>query len=236
MAHTKDRTSSGPTVVVISRSSEANLILKRKIETLRSETPDLNVETIHPSKVSTGIGASTDAVILNMADWSPTEAITLFDVRSTGYKGPILVLAKVLPNDATRVHKSLGGVMFLEKPFDKEELFGIVRRMIGTPLAAQRSHRRYVTNEVAEIEISASEKGKLSKVVNLSQGGAYIEFFSNAQVRIGDVVQMKIELKELQKTYNMKARVAWVSKSSRTGGPGVGVEFMGAGQLSSFFG
>lgn len=219
------------TVVIASRTEQENMILKRKLDLLEGEFKGLRFTGIHPMGLHSTVDHTSAVVILNFTEWTGREAVHLRELNELGYQGKILVIAKAEVTQAVREMKANESVVFLEKPFEHKDLQGIVRKMLTDRAVAQRIHRRFATDQDAEVEIFGRNESLASRVYNLSKGGAYVEFMTLAALRVGDMVRLKLELKDLNRTYSMPAKIVWTSHSNLGGGTGIGVEFIGPGDV-----
>ena len=141
---------------------------------------------------------------------------------------PLLVAAQTLPKDGVKFSEEKGGkIIFIEKPYEDKDFYGIVEKMVQGQQPGQRIHRRYSTNQVAKIEKMNQPSAFYGRVCNLSRGGAYIEH-SALRLNVGDFVSLKVELSEVSRNYNVNARVIWASDRNTTGRLGIGVEFIKA--------
>lgn len=218
------------TLFIASKTEQENLILQKRLESLTFEFTGLNYAGVHPAGLAACTDRLTAAVIINVPEWNTREEQCLIDLRKTGYTGPVLVTAKADQSSSLKELIEMKDVTFLDKPFETRDLVGLVRKMLKARQIAQQVHRRFPTAQEAEIE---SASGKLiTRVRNLSKGGAYLEFLTAAPLRVGETVKLRMELKDLNRTYVMPARVVWTARSSSRGA-GVGLEFTGTGDVKS---
>lgn len=212
-----------------SRTEEENQILKRKLEVLREDFNDLRFVGLHPQGLAMSARDNMAAVLINVTDWTPTESSVLSGLREAGYSGPILVIAKAMAEAAIRQLRHSATVVFLEKPFETKDLVGIVHKMLMAREVEQRIHRRFNTDEMAEIVPFDQSGIYSSRVCNMSKGGAYLEFFRSAPIRKGDMVRLKVELKEVNRVYTVPAKVVWTGRTNDAGSNfTAGVQFVGA--------
>lgn len=214
-----------PAILIASRSETENQILSKKLAPLSEGLP-FRLFTGHLQGVSHAVDAHMSLVILNMAEWSEANWTPYQDLRKSGHKEWILVMAKgsfpkQISDLATRE-----AVVFMEKPFESRDFLGLVHKILVSRSVAQRIHRRYHTNQQAELEFSNVNHKIQSKVRNLSKGGAYIEVPAVAPAAVGDVLRLRLSLNQLHKTYMMPARVIWKGRDEN-GSFGIGVEFCG---------
>lgn len=214
---------------IASRTEEENQILKRKLEVLREEFGDLRFVGLHPQGLARSAQENMAVVLINVTEWTPIENLVLSGLRDAGYTGPVMVVAKVMADTALRQLRSNQAVVFLEKPFETKDLIGIMRKMLLARAVAQRIHRRFNTDEMAEIVPFGQSNVYSSRVCNMSKGGAYLEFFRSAPIRKGDMVRLKVELKEVNRVYTVPAKVVWTGRTSDAGSNfTAGVMFIGA--------
>lgn len=90
----------------------------------------------------------------------------------------------------------------------------------------QQVARRFVTQELAHIEVYGKNGRIMTKMSNLSMTGAFFEVISpNFSVKKGDIARVTVNLKSLNRTHMVDCEVVW-SK-----GLGVGVQFLKRDEL-----
>lgn len=218
------------TVFIASRTEQENYILEKKLESLEYDFKDVKFSSVHIAGLLVAIDRLTAAIILNLTEWTPKEAIMLQEIRRVGFNGPILITAKADPTVVNRDIRGMSGVIFLAKPFDAKELLGISKKMLLARAVPQQRFKRYTTSQEAQIEVDSTGASLAMRVRNLSKGGAYLEFIQPNNIQIGELVTVTLELKDLQRKYTMPARVIWTNKHGNRG-LGVGVEFTGRGDV-----
>jgi hypothetical protein len=218
------------TVYIASRTEQENYILDKKLESLAYEFKDVTFSSVHTAGLVLAVDRLTASVVLNLTDWTPKEALLIQELRRAGYKSPILVAAKADPVVVNKDLRLTNDVIFLPKPFDTKDLLGILRKQLLARVVPQQRHRRFATSQDAEIEIEATGGRMITRVRNLSKGGAYLEFMTPSPLKIGEFVKVKLELKDLRRVYTFPAKVVWSNKHG-TRGLGIGVEFTGRGDL-----
>jgi hypothetical protein len=223
------RETSKTTVVISSKTEQDNYIFQKKLEPLREEFEDTEFACIHPVGLQSVIEPSVGVVILNSAEWSDKEAQYLGDLKALEYQGPILIASKFTSLQLKSVPMADPRAVLLEKPFDIKDLRGIVRKMLLARAVAQRVHRRFVTSQDAQVEPFGRNESYLSRVRNLSRGGAYLEFVQAVPLRTGEMVRLKMALQDVNRTYLMPAKVVWTGKDGND--KSVGVEFVGGGDV-----
>lgn len=148
--------------------------------------------------------------------------------RGLGYGFPTLMLAKAIAPKAIDLLKLYPKTVILEKPFEHKHFFGVISKLLEGREVPQQSHKRFYTNQETVVEQIGKNQKYEGAMLNLSKGGAYLEIAdANADVR--GIIKMKVSLNEMDKQYEVNARVVWNSKNSLWGkGQGVGVEFIQA--------
>ena len=214
-------------VYLASRTEEENQLLKRKLDPLKREFNQVRFIGLHPQGLALSASEKMAVVVMNVSEWNKNEMACLLSLRTAGYRGPILVMARVKVSKALESLRLMDNVLLLEKPFENKDLLGIVRKMLNARAVAQQVHRRFHTDEVAEIVPFGKDDAYETKLFNISKGGAYLEFEAYAPVRIGDMVRVKVELKAVNRVYTVPARVVWTGKAAGRSATGAGVQFVG---------
>ena len=214
-------------IILASSSEHENYILKRKVDPLTTELGPLQVVTLRPQAIHSALDTSVSMIILNMPTFGDKTKSIIDEARRLGYAGPVLVAAKVGEPNVVDEIKEIENVVLLEKPYEVKDLQGIARKFILARKVAQRVHRRFTTAQPAEVAINDRRLRSVTTLFNLSRGGAYFEFPVVIDLKSGDLVEMKIDLNEMNRVYEVPARVVWTTARGFSGGKGVGVEFTG---------
>lgn len=86
--------------------------------------------------------------------------------------------------------------------------------------------KRFITKELAQIEVYGRMGKVFCKMSNLSQSGAFFEIInSNFIPRAGDLVRVTILLRQINKTHIIDAEIVWCK------GLGVGLNFLKKNEL-----
>ncbi|MEQ1721671.1 MAG: PilZ domain-containing protein [Pseudobdellovibrio sp.] len=81
--------------------------------------------------------------------------------------------------------------------------------------------KRYFTKEPARIDVYGKKEVLFCRMNNLSSTGAFFELLNPTYIpRIGDLVRMTINLKQVNKTHVVNGEVVWFK------GSGLGVSFI----------
>lgn len=164
-----------------------------------------------------------DTEVLTVDKMNFTKAI-----RSLGYDAPVVMLAKAVAPKARELLSIFKKTVILEKPLEHKLFYGVTSKLLEGKDVPQQYFKRFYTNQETTVEQLGRNLKYDCSMLNLSKGGAYLEIpDENADVR--GIIKMKIRLHEMDKQYEVNARVVWNSKSSIWGkGQGVGVEFIQA--------
>lgn len=150
-------------------------------------------------------------------------------LRGLGYPTPVMLMGRAIdPKARQLVTSSYSRALILEKPFAHKHFMGVLNKLITGRDVTQQTHKRFYTNQEAVIEQIGKNKKYAGSMLNLSRGGAYLEI-ADADADLSGIIKMRVSLTEVDKQYEVNARVVWNSKSSIWGkGQGVGVEFIQA--------
>ncbi len=220
-------------VILASTSEQENYILKRKIDPIVYDLGPIQFMSVRPQGVPSSLDSSVSLVAINTPSFNSQARLAITDSRRLGYRGPIMVLSKIDTVEAVKEIKAMENVVLLEKPYDVKDLQGVVRKFILARKVEQRIYRRYHTVQRAEVEIVGRDRKSATTLFNLSRGGCYFEFPRTTEVKVGDTLRMTIELSEVNRRYAMPAKVVWTTAMGMSGGHGVGVEFIGRGDVES---
>lgn len=220
-------------VYLASWTEQENRLLQKKLEALDIK-PRCQYVSSHPNSIHAAATDVMSLVVFNFNEWTARESHYLNGLRLAGYEGPALVITKTHVAEATKEIGKLDQVVFLEKPFDLKDLTGVIQKMLSARAVAQRFHRRFNTEELAEVEFLANTGSSvISSLRNISKGGAYLELLAEAPANVGDMVRLKVELKAVNRTYTMPAKIVWTSPSESGTGTAIGVEFIGRPSVES---
>lgn len=218
-------------ILLASISEEENYILRRKLEPLSRDLGRLIFATTRPQGLMFSFKDGHNLIVFNVADFTPEHRDIILKLRDNGYKGEIVVCAKARNPDVIREVNVMPSTTFIEKPYENKDLLGVVTKLLSTKEVSQRIFRRYYTMQKAEIEFTESQRKESTTLYNLSKGGAYIEFSQRENLKVGDKITLHVPLNEVRRTYEMPARVVWTTANGQGGGYGVGLEFVGPGDV-----
>lgn len=167
-------------------------------------------------------------VILDLAEFAQQELQFVQEVRQAGFNYPLLALAEILDEAACFQAIDSFKSYFLQKPTEVKALQGMARKLMVQRTIPHQKHRRYKTDQTAQIESFMTAQSIESKMFNLSLGGAYFEASKKqANVGIGDLVRLQVPTRHEEQPHQMTGRVVWTTRQgSYAGGYGIGVEFI----------
>ena len=150
-------------------------------------------------------------------------------LRRQGYARPIIIITR----DAGDLAQALAddrGICLLEQPFDLNALEGLAAKMLANRPVPQQVFRRYSVDLPTTLETFISGDKIESQMFNLSRGGAYLELGQKPDVRVGDLLRIRVYLSELDRERTLSGRVMWVTPQGHAaGGYGLGLKFMKSG-------
>lgn len=154
------------------------------------------------------------------------------NIRQSGFQNPILLITEAIGNHSPTVLAEKYKAFFLERPFELRNLKGLARKLMVNKSTLQQIHRRHLTNQTATVESFTSTERILSKMFNLSVGGAYFEFSKRPLFNVGELMKVKVNLPDLEREHQINGRVVWTThKGHVSGGYGVGIRFVKSSEI-----
>lgn len=148
-------------------------------------------------------------------------------MRSMGYKFPLLIASDKVTARFSDTLTKLPGVHILSTPYRDVNLLGLTRKIFSAREVPRQYFRRYYTNQIAEIESMGSGSSLLTCMYNLSEGGAYCEFEKSEEVGIGDLLKLKVDKEDLNSQHILNAKVVWTTEKGKFSGRfGCGLRFI----------
>lgn len=215
----------GANILLIGRSGEETNTLKRELK--RQEVYSVDVATTPNQAIDNLTSNRVDLLVFNTEILTKKKLSMASDLRDIGTQFPVLLLANSIMADAVEDLNKSKGTVFLEKPFEVKDFFGITDKLISGQEVRQRIFRRFQTYQEGSFsKHPALDMITAVRIRNLSQGGAYFEYEGRSHAQIGDQIYLGIPLQQVQKEYKMKAKVVWTTQPAAIGRHGLGVEFI----------
>lgn len=210
-------------MLIASATEEESALFKRQVSPLFSECYSPLAPETHLNSVFQALDHRIGLVVLNLRLVRLSHIRLVREIRNSGYTGWILMVGRPYGPEVVQKCKRMDSVHFLEKPYEKVDLLGILRKIARNNLLRQRVFRRYPTSQSTKLQSYMKEGAVEGVISNLSKGGAYIEG-GFSQFKVGELVKMHVSLNEVDKTYAVPARVVWLDPGKAKAG--VGVEFV----------
>jgi DNA-binding response OmpR family regulator len=152
-----------------------------------------------------------DMVIINVDHFNEQKKTIAQQMRKMGYSFPILYMANSGARIFAKSVRRLGLISILEKPCSEKDLLGVIEKLRQGKLVTQRAYRRYETKQNADIEFWNTGRKIPGHILNLSLGGAELKV-KDSTLKVGDVLKLNVELKELAKKHELNAKVVWATE------------------------
>ena len=216
-------------LLLIGRRGGETSLLREKLA--RNKLYKIEVAEVATEAIERMRDPELNLVLLNLESFTKEKTRLTNEMRDAGHDFPVLILARVIAPDSYKTIEAMERTILLEKPFEEKDLYGLVDKLAQGRRVEQRIHRRFYTNQAAEVLNFRDEAKSPARVFNLSRGGAYLEM-ENHKMMTGDMVSMNVNLNEMSRSYKVNAKVVWSTASGyQTGRPAVGVEFLKAGDI-----
>lgn len=194
-------------IFLVSRENEEGQNLIKEL----SANPNYQVILVSKAKEALHAIARAESkiIVFNVDLFTRSNMQTAFDLRELGFECPFLILADRLETQDYKRLAELNDAITLSKPFEKKELMGSVERLIQEEEIKNRVHRRFHTHQSGFVQVPESEVEIEVNVRNVSQGGAYVEYPSKIKFKKDQILNIRIELKDVGKVHDKIAKVAW---------------------------
>lgn len=145
-------------------------------------------------------------------------------VRTSGYNFPLIIIGPF--EKQTKFLKKLpkrSNMIFLSHPVMDKQLIGIGNKLLLTGASYQPTSPRYTASELVWVEKYGTKRQYDSTVLDISRGGAKLEFQPGERAEIvrGDFLRVNFK-----KSKKVNGQVRWAKKDRKTGKSYVGVEFI----------
>jgi response regulator RpfG family c-di-GMP phosphodiesterase len=211
-------------ILLISKFSPEAVLVKRDIQ--EYTTLDVIWVKTAPEAIEAIIKGDISLIVFNFDNFTNAKVDLAEKLRGLGYEIPMILLSKLVAKDASKLIAKMQRTVLLETPYEQKEFSGVIKKFLRGDKVHQRFYRRFYTNQISKIEIFKNRKELNGKVKNLSLGGAFLEF-DGTMLRVGDVIRLRFELKEVNRSYDVMAKIAWIVEKSPWGdGRDAGLRFV----------
>jgi hypothetical protein len=229
-------------IVISSRTEEESQIMRKRVEPILREVNAVRGDrsgawiqfaSIRPQALSMSYEPGKMLLIYNVNELQSSIDINeILKLRRAGFTGTALIVTKKPVEMAQREILSAQPTVFMTKPFENRDFLTLARKVLISENFESQKFPRYTTQENAQLRFeNAPDNRCISRVINLSMGGAFLAFDKVPAARIGEFVHLTMELKQVNRTWVMPAKVVWVTQRGPNGQPGMGVEFSGQGDM-----
>lgn len=212
-------------ILVASRNETDNSLIEKKLSPISKEFGEIRFVGSRPGNIINVIDAQYDLVVYNCQNFTSTMRDNLFQWRSMGYLGPVMILAKLPDPKTIDKFSDLHNVTLIEKPYENKDLLGIAVKYLNEQKVAQRRFRRFDTNQKVLLESYNKNFSSNTTIANISRGGAYI-IGDLEGISKGDLLRVCFELDEIKKSRTMSAQVVWTRGEAASKGRTAGLKFI----------
>lgn len=186
---------------------------EKEISQLRSSLEhnfkDYKVRYTKPDKdsIQDHLSGSTKMTVFNLGQLPKESPEHIQTIRDMGYSDSILMLAGLNdPKDLSEIQKT-DDVTVLPKPFENNDLIHLSRKILNDEKVCQRRYPRFSMDEVVGLE-AFGVSGKVgARMLKLSKGGALLKLEGFSELYIGDIIQVHVQLRELERYHRMTAQI-----------------------------
>ena len=172
-----------------------------------------------------------DLLVFNLSDFSKKKLNAVTDLRKLGVDFPLLTIADNYDEEAYRFVKNLEDSVLLNKPYKKEQLLSLSKKMSTGQFVAQRQFPRFETGEKAYVSLYPNGEPSQVEVKDLSKGGACIVAPIGVGLKQGDVVKFRMYLENVGRNHHFSGRVIWMDLISDEGSYYMGLKFMSDSEI-----
>ena len=146
-------------------------------------------------------------------DFSQLDIVIRFRMKFPNI--PLIITTSNGSAEAVEILRSVNDVRVLDFKTEIKSLPGLMFKMLNGTSNYHRVQKRFPTKQAAKIVRSRNETDE-AVVLDLSKGGAKARSFSVKPLKIGDRVELEVDLSRLGKKYVMDAKVVWEEKETAT--------------------
>ena len=189
--------------------SEIRTVLGRKFS-------DHKIRFAKPDKASISkyLCDETRLAILNYQTLPNSFSSSIHSVRKTGFESSILMLAKEADPGQMRELRSQNDVTLLPKPFLHQDLTSLSDKILKNETVHQRSHARFGVQETVSFETFGTSGMTAAEMTRMSKGGALLRIQGHNKVDTGEIIQVHVQLRNLQRYHKMYAQVVYCESNN----------------------
>ncbi len=214
-----------PNVLIVSKRNADEIQITQKLQVLGK----MNTLTATSAEEAANEIKNNEysLVVFNMNKFSTDKLDMAKYLRGMGHYFPLMAVANETTFDTLLQIETLPNTVLLEKPYDDKDLVGLAQKLITGSPVNQRIFRRFITNQMAHVEVFPTGDVLDSRIFNLSRGGAYLEVANEVSLKKGDIIKVDVKLRQINKRHGFHAKVIWTSeKAIWNKGKAVGIEFL----------
>tara|TARA_B100001248_G_scaffold260334_1_gene248275 strand:- start:905 stop:1591 length:687 start_codon:yes stop_codon:yes gene_type:complete len=168
-----------------------------------------------------------DLVIFQLKNFCHKKLELSKKLRKDGYLIPMIAIAESSDSEVLLEINKLYQTVVLQKPYKISELLGLIQKLTDGSRVGQQIHRRYRTNQKADLHVYSTGELLKTHIFNLSHSGAYLELDQNARFKKGDMVRLLVNLKQVNRSHMVLAKVVWKNNNGLWNeGQAVGLQFI----------
>ena len=198
-------------LVVVGHDQDRLSHIKEELHMVHESYPNLIVSSARPGYLEGMIGDNLKLLIFDTQTLNKVLFPFVAQIRKSGFSGCILLLGNPGLNFDISELSQLKDVFHLHKPYQPEQLVGLVKNCLTLEETKQRRFQRFDVREQAVLETYSSDFKDENVINNISKSGARIE--GNLEgLRKGDLLRLHFNFDQINKERTMSARVVWVKK------------------------
>ncbi len=211
-------------LVLSGQNQEQLRLIKSELEPLLKSLEDIKITSIRPPFLQTGLDETCHVVVFDVSIITKMIFPLVVKMRKTGFSGPIVFLGKKSPEFDRKELAANRAIYLLEKPYEPEQLQGLVKNCINIEDMRGRRDQRFDVREHATIQAYSSDFQMETTICNISRSGVRIE--GNMEgLKQGDLLRLHFNFEKIQKQRTMSARVVWKKENADKMGE-AGLEFV----------
>ena len=198
--------------------------IKKQLQNIDQVFDQAYIATFRSGDMGQVFSSKLDLLIFDTQHISQVVFPFVAQVRKLGHGGPILILGHKPKSFDIGQFVEVKNLHFLKKPYDVDQLLGIVKNCINVHNMRLRKDERFDVREQATLEAYSSEFKTETVINNISRSGVRIEG-NLAGLSPGDLLKLNFNFDKIKKERTMSARVVW-KKDANGEADMAGLEFI----------